>query len=471
MIIFRRPPAARKRRDPRLTVLLAGSAVIGVVLGFHFPAMSRSLALTLVAVIVLLLLRPWKQPVATASLLVWVVALVLPVMFKSRGPAAEGAVVATAAGAAYWLISSISPSRYPSRRLALAILAVFTSVTLASSIYFRLSLHQALFGVSVAVGLSGALQAGARQSDEALRFLLRSLTIFAVAMTAMAIIEGMLERPLLDYSRFQRLLYGGPFRSSALLGHPLVLGTFLATIATSRLALLLLRERFTRTWTARHEAGLIGLLLFGAATTLSRSLAFLLFGSIIFLAVALRKHAGVLRSTSILLSTSVLAVTLAWAVVGTAFSDRISSLSTASQAGRLRAWSYTRAATSPITAVIGNGPGAVVSDILSHRTRYVHGLTALDNQYLTLLVEFGIPGLTVVLLVFILVARDGLLIAPRRLPWAAMAVALSIAGGFFEPLYWPPLLLLYGLSLGAVAGGRSPVPRFPRNTPLLISKS
>ena len=369
----------------------------------------------------------------------WLIALVAPIILQDRSDLVRWLTTMAAPGLLFW---ASGQNRSPTNVTNQFILAAITFSTISTFVAFRLAGSQLVFGLCLALGLSGAFRAGYTRSDQEIQSLLKSLVLVAQIASVIALIEWTRKAPLIVFTAYARPT---PFRSSAFLGHPLVLSTFLGAVLVALLA--------TAVSTRKRLAGTVGTLLLlsaGALTTLSRSIIVVLAGTACFLAYFLQRSRirGRLKLAAVVTLFAMLGLFGSAKLLGPAFYDRLQDINAVSQAGRLENFRFVTDRLSLGTAFVGNGPNAVLYAI-RRGERFVSTLTSLDNQYLTLLFDFGLLGLLALLAPLVTAVRSARARTAQTLPFLAMTVALSIGSAFFEVLYWPPLMLLFGLSLGA----------------------
>ncbi|MGQ7353150.1 hypothetical protein ACUN7V_21025 [Quadrisphaera oryzae] len=422
----------------RLLPATAGALLIVFIAlaGRSSTAVALALAVVVVTIVSVVLQRdPSRRAerVVVASLVLWVA---VPV---TRLPSSLPLKVVLAGSLALAVAALLGPGRLrlPSGNpLVLGLFGVLLAATLGSP--------DSGAGIRLAVSAAAALVpfCFAAQLDA------RGRATVAAAVVTLAVVEGVLAvvEPWL-YSQplwvpalvdadgvavpFRNELLGTGFsRSQGTLGHPLPLGLLLLVgisllvkgplAVSSRVRLLLLIPL------------LGGLVTAGARASLALGL--------LVLVLWLGRRPGPLR-----LYAAALLVAVSVALALTTANDTVSSTAgSGSVTHRVAALAavealLSRQSLSPI--LLGNGFGAV-GRLTAEGLLHNDGLTAVDNQYVSLLAQGGLLGLALLVGVLVMALTSG----SRGLRPAVWCCAVTMM--LFDVFTWPPAVALMMLTLG-----------------------
>jgi hypothetical protein len=430
------------------TAWIYAAAIIGTSVLAFLLAASTTYALIGVAGAAFIGVLAWSRNSAARLGNVAVALLIgiplVPGLQETRQP--QLLVLLTVSAGLLLMLLRLALIRHRSIRLplwTLIVLVVLTSLTVAvvNADLFRLLSGYALASV-LALGI--ALSSVATEDEK--QHVLGVLTVIAIAAAAIAIVESINRAPIYQFTAFQ--IHSNPlaaFRASSFLGHPLVLCVFLSFVAIANTV----RPNWSKPLWITRRLVTVGIPLAGAAVSGSRSIA--LFAAVGILSILIMRqekhHRRVLAFGLALVSAALGYFALS---TDSVLAQRFGSLTADEQSVRLGGWAVVQHITEGIEVFIGGGPRSVAAAYQTAAGGASFG--TVDNQFLTAYADFGLVGLTLLVVLAVLVAA-GL----RRRdagPWTRTMIVASTAplAAFFvmDPLSWPILSLLFGLGAGAI---------------------
>jgi hypothetical protein len=384
---------------------------------------------------------------------------VIPGLQEQRTP--QLVTLALVSGASFASAARMARQRSISPRGAYLAAGVPLALTLVTTGVLNPSQLRLLIGTVLALGVGASFLLGRIATTSERRQILVFTTILAQIMALIGLFEAATRRPLYVFTPWQSPNVDSAFRSTALLGQPLVLSTLLVVMAVANMARpeaqypLIVRNRFLT----------VSILLAGAATSASRSAVLMLIVGILAVLSSGTGGAGARRRGFAVVVTAVAVAFVGLALLSptSALGSRFQLLSGPAADGyRLAGPQVVASITKGSAWIIGNGPRAVSIATSQDVTLTVAG--TVDDQLLTNLADFGVIG--VVWLVVLLAEVVLALRRPQLDAWRRMAV-LSGAGlvaemFVFDALEWWVLMVLFGFAVGSA---RLPVPRLGHLAP------
>ena len=447
---------------PQSALLIIGGLVTGLIA--TRPLITLISALAMVVAIAVLVLAPQQHVAALGALTLTLVVVLVPVGpsvgLLRLGRLNGSTVLAVGAlGLVAMVALRVQPPVPPRAVVLLGVtFASFLLVpTVANGGDLRALMdHWAIWACAFVLGLT--VQAGQRT-------LLAGWVVIGLGLAAYAIAEYFLGAQtlytdvLLPGYRSSTAISPGvaELRSQATFGHPVPLGSYL-TVAFCLLAWGPFRP--APIWLFRPLA--MAALAFAIVTTFARS-------SWVSLAVAVAvglllqrwtahrrvRPALLVGAAALALLLSPLGGTVVRYVDGssttTGYQVRLATLQTV---GRVASAGY-------VPMLAGHGGGAAVAFMGGDEGSSAAQVVAVDNQYVTLLVESGLVGLAALIALIWSVVGQALRQLRRPSedtpvdflqPLLVAMVALGVAMFFFELLYWPSTAFIFWCILGMLAG-------------------
>jgi O-antigen ligase len=347
--------------------------------------------------------------------------------------------------------------RGPAMPLALAFIALHVLISLLST-----SPGLDLLALTWTIWLSSLLLAAATPPHLGQRVVIAWIAL-AVPIASYAIYEQVTgPRPLFrrdlveDYRRL-RVNLGGRrlIRAQATFGHPAPLASYLVAVA----ALALWAIPLPRAWLRRAaRAAILAILVAGVAATLTR-------GAFVALAVAV--GVGLLAprvpgrvKAAILIAGAIVALALAPTSLGESVRDYADDTDRLARApGRMATVrSLDDVLSAPPSRVVFGWGGGTRDELYDRGVlEAADDFEVVDNQYIALLTEVGLVGLTL-FAVLVVVALRRAWITPGWWPFGLGAALLGVLTAlvFYDGLTWPSTSLLLWTLIGFIARADSP---------------